>query len=185
MTTHTADGQYAIIQGTAYPRVIPGDNPTRHVHASLNDRRALYNDAAIRLCDEDLTAFNGTEGAPLCVEHNPADVVGRVHHSFIDDGRCLRIWGRIPLTDRGKDIVADIQAGRIAGLSVSYGNSLQDNGITRKLTAKTFREISLVKKPFFSGCDLTVGVIASEVLAVQGMYVCILQRVKKETTSLV
>lgn len=167
-------GQYAIIKGKAYPQVIEGDNTTRTLTASLHDRRQLYNDPAVRLSEADLTAFNGTEGAPLCFEHRKNDVVGYVHHSWLDDDNALQIVGRIPLNDRGKQIVAEIRAGEIAGLSVSYGNGIEENGRTRNLKSKTFREISLVKKPFFSGCDLTVGVVAS---AEQGKQSC-------ETTSL-
>jgi HK97 family phage prohead protease len=154
-------GKYAIIKGKAYPNVIAGDNKTRELTAPLQDRKLLYSDPAVRLSEADLSAFNGTEGAPLCFEHNKDDVVGHVHHTWLDDDNGLQIVGRVPLNKRGENIVAEIRAGRIAGLSVSYSNGIQDNGRTKNLKSKTFREISLVRKPFFAGCDLTVGVVAS------------------------
>jgi len=154
-------GSFAIIKGKAYPRVLAGNNPTRRVSTSMHDRDNFYHDPAIKLSESDLDAINRAEGAPLCYEHNRSDVVGQVHHSWLDDneGKCLQIIGKIPTdTARGQKIVADIKCGKIKGLSVGYGASLAGGNM---VASKTFHEISLVKEPFFDGCDLTVGVQAS------------------------
>lgn len=165
-------GRYAIIKGKAYPSLLEGRHPTGEVHVSPADRVAFYNAPAVKLSEADLDDIEGANGAPLCFEHNPNDQVGVVTHSWVDtaQGRCLKIWGRVPLMDshgnhiqRGHDIVAQIKAGRIRGLSVGYRTPLTQDPVTgtTKLSSKMFDEISLVEQPFFQGCDLTVGVFAS------------------------
>jgi len=157
-------GRYAIVTGVAYPKLERGAGPAdKTVRANLSDREQVYRDPAISLCDHDLDAIQGAEGAPICVEHETdRGVVGRVHHSWIDDPngkRALRVTARLDVeSERGREVLRDIQAGRLRGFSVGYKNVL---GSGRKVTGKTFHEISLVKEPFFDGCDLTVGVMAS------------------------
>ena len=163
-------GRYAIIKGRAYPRVQRGKNPTDVIDIPLPQesgrREQYYNHAAVTLSDSDLDDIEGAEGAPICEEHNRNDRVGVVHHSWVntaDGGRALDIIGRIPLdTERGRRVIEDIRCGRIKGLSVSYGTDLEERGDgTRKLKSKTFHEISLCREPFFEGCNLSVGVVAS------------------------
>ena len=173
-TTGAGAKGYAIIKGKAYPDVLRGANPTRVVkaphlpHVSAAAREAFYHDPAVKLSDADLDDINGAEGAPLCVEHNRGDVVGKVHHAWLDEadgsGRCLKITGRIPLdTERGRRIVADIRCGKYKGFSVGYSADLKaGGGGAGLLRSKAFNEISLVAEPFFDGCDLTVGVVASK-----------------------
>ena len=163
-TVNTKKGSYAIITGKAYPQVKAGKNDTTTVTAPLRDRHAFYHDPAVQLSEADLDAIEGASGAPLCVEHNRSDIVGHVHHSWVEerDGRCLQIIGRIPMNSRGQRIVNDIRAGKYRGFSVGYGTELQPNGQGQyELQGKEFREISLVEEPFFEGCNLTVGVMAS------------------------
>ena len=132
----------------------------------IHDRQRFYNDPAIKLSDENLDEFNGTEGAPVCVEHDTKDVVGVVHHTWIGDGdnRALKMIGKIDKhSQRGKQIISDIKAGKLKGLSVGYGADLvtnQQSGITA-LNGKRFREISLVAEPFFENCNLSSYVEAS------------------------
>jgi hypothetical protein len=165
-------GRYALIKGKAYPELVAGRAPSLEVNVSPADRQRFYNAPAIKLSEGDLDDINGVDGAPLCFEHDQEDRVGTVTHSWVDSerGRCLKIWGRIQLEDeagrrieRGHQILAGIQAGRIRGLSVGYRTPLERDPITgtTKLTSKTFDEISLVEKPFFDGCNLTVAVRAS------------------------
>jgi hypothetical protein len=165
-------GRYFIIKGKAYPSLLPGRAASQTVDAAPADREAFYNHPTIKLSEGDLDDIQGVDGAPLCFEHNAEDRVGTVTHSWIDSekGRCLKIWGRIPLQHadgtphaRGHQILAGIKAGSIRGLSVGYSTPLNNDPVTgtKKLMSKTFDEISLVEKPFFQGCDLTVGVLAS------------------------
>lgn len=165
-TINSRKGQYAIVTGKAYPSVMQGENPTRVIQSALNDREAFYRDPAIKLTTSDLDALDGAEGAPMCVEHNRGDVVGSVHHTFIDGDDPQKGWkimARIPLNERGRKVVADIKAGKLNGFSVGYGNSIDSSpsGIN-KLDFKEFREISLVNEPFFDGCNLSVSVTASK-----------------------
>jgi hypothetical protein len=160
--------KWYVFAGRAYPRIQKGNNTTTRVTSDTYDRDAFYNDPAVVLSDVDLDRFNGTEGKPLCVEHNLNDRVGEVFHSWIGDGdrRSLKIFGRVSLeTERGRQVVADIKAGRYKGLSVGYGTDLVSNhrtGVT-ELSDKNFREISLVAEPFFDGCHLAeYGVTATK-----------------------
>jgi len=162
------EAKWYVFAGRAYPRVQKGSNTTTRVTSDSYDRDAFYNDPAVVLSDADLDRFNGTEGKPLCVEHNLNDRVGEVFHSWIGDGdkRSLKIFGRVSLESvRGRQVVADIKAGRYKGLSVGYGTELVSNhrtGVT-ELSDKNFREISLVAEPFFDGCHLAgYGVTATK-----------------------
>ena len=166
-TMNTKRGQYAIVTGKAYPSIMKGQNPTRVVQSALNNRETFYRDPAIQLTTSDLDALDGAEGAPMCVEHNKKDVVGSIHHTYIDADdpeKGWKIMARIPLNDRGKRVVADIKAGKLNGFSVGYGNVLDRDARTgiNKLDFKEFREISLVNEPFFDGCNLSVSVTASK-----------------------
>lgn len=162
-----APKDYYIVRGRAYPSVIRGSNPTDRIdHDSLTSRQKLYHHPAVKLSDDDLDKFNGTEGYPLCIEHKPHKVVGRVHHAWIGEGkdRALEIIGRISTkTELGRKTVAKIQAKKYRGFSVSYGAGIEDAGKgTAKLNDKMFREISICKEPFFSGCDIKLGIAASK-----------------------
>jgi len=161
--------KWYVFTGRAYPKVVQGSNSTTRITSNQNDRESFYNDPAVVLSEADLDRFKGTEGKPLCVEHNLNDQVGVIHHSWIGDGakRSLKIIGRVTLeTPRGRQVVADIKAGKYRGLSVGYGTDLVSNAYTgvTELEAKNFREISLVADPFFDGCNLAeFGVTATKI----------------------
>ncbi len=160
-TVNTKKGTYAIVAGTAYPRILPGKNPTTRIKASLKNKQAFYHDPAVKLSQADLDDINGTEGAPLCFEHKRSDVVGHVSHSWLgDDGNQLRVVARIPLDERGQKIVDEIRSGDITGFSVGYRTNFGDDEC-ETVESKTFHEISLVKKPFFDGCNISMAVAAS------------------------
>jgi hypothetical protein len=165
-------GQYFLFAARAYPNVVKGKNATDIVTTVYRDRDAFYHDPAAKLSDADLELFNGTEGAPICVEHKRGKVVGDVRHSWIGDGddRNLKVIGRIRIRDergneipRGMELKRDIMAGRYKGVSVGYSAELSTNGKTgtTKLDSKCFREISLVEQPFFDNCHIACGVEAS------------------------
>jgi len=160
--TH-GSGRHYIFTGRAYPRIQAGSNPTRIITADRRDRDQFYHDPAVTLSDADMDAFDGTEGSPLCVEHETKDVVGVVRHSWIGDGqdRALKIIGRISLdTERGRTIAAQVRAGVFKGLSVGYATEIADGN---KMCGKEFREISLVAEPFFPNCNIaSYGVTASK-----------------------
>lgn len=157
-------GTYAIVHGRAYPRVLPGKNPTDRITAPSRDREMLWRDPAVVLSDADLNECNGAQGIDLCYEHNDTDVVGVVQHTEVADDDSLHLMARIPVKDangqpikRGVEMVEEIRAGKVKGFSVRYDTKTQGG----KVTEKRFKEISLVHEPFFEGCDLTVGVMAS------------------------
>lgn len=165
-------GRYAIVKGKAYPSLEPGRHPTGAVNSRPEEPSRFYHEPAVKLSYSDLDALEGVDGVPLCYNHNQADRVGTVTHSWVntEQGDCLKLWAQIPLEDehgqrieRGHQVVAEIKAGKLRGLSVGYGTPLVWDAKLRqaKVTQKIFREISLVPEPFFDGCDLTVGVYAS------------------------
>ena len=168
------DDETFVVSGRAYPEVLAGKNPTDIVTSNVTNREQFYRDPAIKLSDENLDECNGAEGLPLCVEHNINDVRGSIFHSFIgdDEKRGLKIIAHIPIKRNGQYIPAGIQARddiinkKYRGFSVGYGNELvtaSRGGRTTRVSAKVFREISLVKEPFFENCTLSYsGVEASK-----------------------
>jgi hypothetical protein len=164
-------GRYAIVKGKAYPSLREGRHPTGEVHSLPDEPSKYYYEDAVQLSYGDMDDIEGVDGIPLCYEHRPHDVVGKVSHSWVEtaQGECLNLWAHIPLEDdmgrrieRGHEVLAEIRAGKIKGLSVGYAAPPKWDPITqtKKVSSKTFREISLVEEPFFNGCDLTVGVLA-------------------------
>jgi hypothetical protein len=160
-------GTYAIVHGRGYPRVTKGRNSTNQITAPSQDREQLWRDPAVVLSDADLDECDGAQGLNLCYEHNQADVVGKVSCTYINDkeGDTLDLIARIPIKDehgndivRGLEMVEQIRAGRIKGFSVGYDADVRQGGVVH---GKQFNEISLVEEPFFGGCNITVGVMAS------------------------
>jgi phage head maturation protease len=165
-----ATGKHLLVSGRAYPRVQAGKNKTDIVTSDMSDRNAWYYDEAIMLSDADLNEYNGGKGLPLCVEHNVNDVVGEVRYGFLGDGekRSLKIWARLPTggSAHQQDVIDKIKSGYYKGLSVGYQIipahvSASGSGGAR-VGKKKFVEISLVKDPFFEGCDLSWNVTASK-----------------------
>lgn len=163
--------KWYVFTGRAYPRVVQGSNKTTRITSDMTNRDAFYNDPAVVLSDNDLNRFNGAEGKPLWVEHVEGSQVGHVQHSWLSEGdgdkRSLKIIGRVCMeTPYGRQVVADIKAKKYKGLSVGYGTDLVSNHHTgaTELWDKNFREISLVKDPFFDGCHLAeFGVTATKI----------------------
>lgn len=171
-TRNDKSGTYALYHGRAYPNLAkeaPADGVVRTDYSSA---KSIYNDPVFQLNDQDMDDLDGADGAPICYEHNKGDVVGFVKHSYVNNNgaegtnRALDIIARIPVKDahgnpigRGEEIVQEIMAGKIKGFSVNYTAKVDHN--TNKLRSKAFHEISLVHEPFFGGCDLNVGVMAS------------------------
>ncbi len=146
--------EYYIFAGTAYTKLMQGDNPTTRVTADMTDRQSYYNDPALKLSETDLKEFNGAEKYPLCIEHDPDKVVGEVYHTWVNAGnrKALKMMGRIDLkTKLGKDAAASVDNGTFSGLSVGYGAKFAEDW---EVTGKSFREISLVHEPFFPDCKL-------------------------------
>jgi hypothetical protein len=150
---------YFEFSGPAYPQVLRGDNPTSEVRADLDDRNQFYYDSAVQLSEKDLERFVTLDGKPLCYEHDEDDEIGYIHHAWVDSSRKLRIIGRI-YTDsaRGQQIAANVRAGHFRGLSVGYSTGIERDGKSGKsmLKNKNFKEISLCREPFFTGCDISV-----------------------------
>lgn len=159
-------GKWFVVTGTAYENVVKGKNPTNQVTSNYKNRQAFYHDEAVRLSEADLDKTKGVDGTPICVEHDPDDVVGIVHHSWSGTGdtRAINIIARIDQeTNRGKQIVAELKAGKWKGFSIGYAAGLTTNGKTGNTTidTKEIREISLVEAPFFPNCHVAMGVEAS------------------------
>lgn len=160
MWNQKRDTRYFLFAGRAYPNIIPKKNTTTQVRSQIDNREQYYRDDAVVISESNLDKWNGTEGYPVCVEHNLKDVVGTIHHTWLTDNS-LKIQGRIELFDergnpneRGQQIAQGIRDGTYKGLSVGYSvNVNKSNGYLR---GKEFREISIVKEPFFGDCTLSV-----------------------------
>lgn len=152
--------EYYIVTGRAYPRVIEGTNKTRQIRAHIGDRKRFYWDDAVRLSTATLDDINGAEGKPLCYKHRRHDVVGQVHHSYLDADNNLKITAKIPArTERGRRVIAKIRAGKLNGFSVGYDNHFDP--ADKSIQNKDFHEISICNQPFFDGCNVENGVYAS------------------------
>lgn len=160
--------RYAIIKGKAYHNVLPASQrqKSNKVTAHFRDRDRFQHDPVVMLNEADMDDINGANDAPLHYMHKPDDVIGKVQHTWLEpepDGKqALSIWAKIPLNERGQRIVQEIKAKKLTGFSVGYGTDLNHGGNETKLMGKAFREISIVDDPFFDGCNLTVGVLASK-----------------------
>lgn len=149
--------------GKAYPGILKGDNPTKRITTPLS--KQVYHDPAVKLSDRDMRDFNSFTNFPICYEHRKHDVVGEISHAYVDekDQRALIVYGRIPPTKRGREVVDEIKNGRLKGLSVSYSADIDASQSARgilNLRGKIPREISLTTDPFFKGCDLLLNVAA-------------------------
>jgi hypothetical protein len=163
--------RYFVVTGRAYPNVLKGKNPTDVVEADLQDRQQLYHDKSMMLSDANLDEFNGTQGAPIWEEHGQygKHQVGYVHHSWVTEkekggARGLKIIARIPLGDEhphGERVARLIKEGHYTGFSVGYEASLVQDKRATRVGSKSFREISLVREPFFDNCQLSWGVEAA------------------------
>jgi len=166
--------RYFVVTGRAYPDVLRGANPTSVLASEPRDRQRFYHDRAMVLSDANLDQFNGTQGAPIWEEHGARGKhqVGYVHHSWItEDGgrRGLKIIARIPLGPdhpHGERVAQMVRAGHYKGFSVGYSADLVRCGKTLSVNSKSFREISLVREPFFDDCTLAWSVEAAKKQAI-------------------
>lgn len=165
-------GKALLLKGTAYPHVVPGQNRTQRISAQRGDRRGIYHDPAVQLSESDLNGIDGGAGAPICYNHDVDDVIGTVRYSWLREeknGRQpLEIVASLPLDAQGrvlnrhgKDVRAEIEAKLLRGFSVRYLSQVAEHD-PNLIEGKLFREISLVPRPFFPGCDLTVAVVAGK-----------------------
>ncbi len=148
--------------GKAYPGILRGENPTKKI-TSNPFSKDIYHDPAVKLSDRDMRDFKSFNNFPICYEHKKHDVVGEISHAYVDenDKRALIVYGGIPPTKRGKEVVEEIKSGKLKGLSVSYHADIDASGGSYSLREKLPREISLTADPFFKGCNLLLNVAAS------------------------
>lgn len=165
-------GKYALLYGKGYPRVLKGGNPTDRITTSAHaPREVLWRDPAIVLSDADLDECEGAQGLPLKYEHGRDPEVGdatlgTVQYTHLADDDSLNLIARVPIEDHegrpidlGVRMMEQVRAGRIRGFSVGYDNDVREGG---RVVGKQFNEISLVEEPFFEGCNVMVGVVASD-----------------------
>jgi len=169
-----------IILGTMYNQVNTEKNPTKKLSQKtmqmlsvLEDeqdetnslsflkafRAQVWHDPAIRLNKTD----SGMIGKPVRIEHGRTsmDNVGRilkvynlkmkpgeVHAASEDDENALFVMAEI--TD--KKTINEICDGLYSGFSVAYKYNIEGDTVV----SKEFNEVSLVKRPFFKGCNLEV-----------------------------
>jgi hypothetical protein len=146
------------IFGTFYTKPFLGkDQPTR-VKSDLSNPHSYYHDDAIRLTPDDAKNF---VGKPILIEHGKdrehGDTpVGEIVKAWMDGQNKLVMHGRVFVdTPYNRKIYQDIKNGHLRGLSVGYNNKWKDMR-TNEIDYKVFNEISLVKKPFFEGSEVSV-----------------------------
>ena len=144
-----------IIYGLAYNHLIDGERTTVHCNVEAarsfgtpEGRKRFYHDDAIRFTRAEMEAMD-LRGLPLCRQHNPNHRIGSILDHWVDE-QGLRIMAEI--TDDA--VIDDIDSGRLAGLSVGYGNQVDME--TGLVSGKTLREISAVDDPFFQNCEISV-----------------------------
>lgn len=144
---------YKLFWGLAYPNLHRSKDKPTVVTADTKDRKAYYNDAAIKLSNTDIKRFIGK---PVCYEHNEEDVVGKIVAATTDSKGHMRIAARVYVdTKQGRRIISDMKKGVLTGLSVGY-EPIFKNSNSKEISYKSCDEISICKTPFFNGANIKV-----------------------------
>jgi hypothetical protein len=88
----------------------------------------------------------GRATVPLLWQHDPARPVGRIEY-LKEDGRGLRIIGRLSSGDAGREAAALLRTGKAAGLSFGYRVRRASGEAPRALEEVELVEVSLVRVP--------------------------------------
>jgi|LakMenE18May11ns_1017448.scaffolds.fasta_scaffold9889927_1 hypothetical protein len=118
-------------------------------------RRKVYTSPAIMCCKEELDAFN-LVGRPMSYEHKTEETIGNIlNYNVVEPSNVLSITGSIT-DDAWK---SRISSGKFPEqqFSINYGFSVDSKGM---VTNKKFKELSLVKRGYYDGCEM--GIFASE-----------------------
>jgi len=150
-----------MLKGIAYNVGIE-KRTSEHVSADALDalrageRRAFYHDEAVKFTHDELRQMeHQLKDLPLCLEHDRARPIGQVIDNWVDSDGHLGIAAYVQATDDyHRAVVARIDAGELAAFSVCY-LPVRQPGSTH-ITHKRMCEVSLVKDPFFPGCNVTV-----------------------------
>lgn len=112
-------------------------------------RRTIYHDAAVMCSKEELEEFN-LLGAPICYEHDTSKKIGVIlNYNVIGDTGDMSLTASI--TD--PEWQSKISLGEFDAqfFSINYDFRLDGEG---HVINKRFKELSLVKKPYYNGCDM-------------------------------
>ncbi|MFW2829107.1 HK97 family phage prohead protease [Sphingomonas sp. ID0503] len=95
-------------------------------------------------------AVAGGAGLPLLWQHDAARPIGRVEH-IAEDGRGLRVIGRLTGGGQGGEAAALLKAGAVSGLSFGYRVRQGRGARPRELLDLDVVEVSLVTFPMQPG----------------------------------
>lgn len=141
-------------------RVLRTDKTNRSRRAEA--RRQMYHDVAVMCSKEELDAFE-LLGKPICYEHDESKQIGHIlNYNILPNGE-LSLTASITDPDwKSRISLGDFDA---KYFSINYDFSLDKNGC---VSNKRFKEISLVKKPYYSGCDMGVYAGSSQSVVASG-----------------
>jgi HK97 family phage prohead protease len=88
----------------------------------------------------------GAAAVPLLWQHAPGRPIGRVEY-LKEDGRGLRVIGRLSAGAAGREAAALLEEGAVRGLSFGYRVQAAEGSAPRELTELELVEISLVTFP--------------------------------------
>ena len=136
------------------PRTRIDPDGTVEGYASLFGEIDQARDMVMRGAFADTLRSRGVHRIPMLFQHDPAEPVG-VWLELREDHRGLYARGRlIPEVARGRELLALLRAGAIAGLSIGFrtvkGN-IDPRSRVRRLMAVDLWEISIVTFPLLAG----------------------------------
>jgi hypothetical protein len=134
--------------GQPYRLTIDQATIDRSNAGEFESRKRVYHDKAVKLTDQEIRSLN-MHRVPLKVEHSGMDI-GYIINSYVEGDKML-IFGET--TD--PKVSKAIRTKQLASLSINYDRKF--NPATRcKDGAPIVNEVSLVKQPFFDGCNILV-----------------------------
>lgn len=146
--------KYAYVEGIAYNR-LQKERPTRiAADCCPDDVDSLYNDPAVMLTQVEAGSVD-LYGLAIKVEHGGHeefgdDIVGKVIRQSVGGaGKNMNIVAEIT-NPRAREM---LKSGELRAFSVGY-NTMWD-GNSGEVNGKRWAEISLVKTPYFKGCNIT------------------------------
>lgn len=142
---------YRLIYGVSYPKLLEGKRP-EYASSNLSNPYDFYYDKSFQLSEKEINNF---VGKPLCLEHDINDQIGIIASAHKDKNGAMRITGRVYTdTPYGKQLFEEITSGKRKCLSVNYGVDCSRS--TRKTGEWNYKEISVVKEPFFEGAEILI-----------------------------
>ena len=150
------DKRRRMVMGTAYNHAIPTNRSISRVGvaAAQATDQSSYTDPAIALTSDQLSGLS-LNGLPLCLEHDKNAVIGRVLMNWVDEKGDMQIVAEIDgETSSGQQVIDLVDKGQLGSFSVGYDVVMDEK--TGNVARKEMHEISVVREPYFEGCNIQV-----------------------------